>query len=102
MKTELIDRAIKNLWLENNYYHGDRKLVVACLIRSEDIGPLKAPWWRGKEVSLIGVDIDGNFFLRHCDGSVRYWDHSKQSDEVISPSVREFIVGLSEDDDTNA
>ncbi len=33
--------------------------------------PLVAKWWRGKAVSIVAVDVDGNFFLRHCDGSVR-------------------------------
>jgi len=38
----------------------------------------------------MGADINGNFFLRHCDGSVRYWDHKKQTDEIVASSVVEF------------
>jgi hypothetical protein len=60
----------------------DRELKIAFLIRDADWLPLKAPWWRGKEVYIIGADLDGNFILRHCDGSVRLWDHSKQTDET--------------------
>jgi hypothetical protein len=58
---------------------------------------LIAKWWRGKSVTIIGVDVDGNFFLRHCDGSVRYWEHSKQSDCVVAKSVKEFASRLRED-----
>jgi hypothetical protein len=100
MKADPVDKAIKNLWLKRIFWHGERRLVVACLLRSEDIRPLKALWWRGKEAYLIGADLTGNFFLRHCDGSVRYWDHAKQVDEVISPSVHEFLAHLEEDENT--
>lgn len=68
---------------------------VACLIRKEDWRPLQAPWWRGKEAYLIGSDTDGNFILRHCDGSVRRWQHSTQQDEVLAPSVQAFLHHLS-------
>jgi hypothetical protein len=96
MKLDQLDNANKDLWLKNTFNHGDKKIVLACLIRSEDIRPLKAPWWRGKEAYLIGVDVTGNFILRHCDGSVRYWSHEAQADEILAPSVRDFIKGLSE------
>ncbi len=102
MKDDSIERAIKNLWLKRTFYHGEKKLIVACLLRSDDYRPLKAPWWRGKEVYLMGVDLNGNFFLRHCDGSVRYWDHAKQADEVVSSSVKDFVNHLREDDDADA
>ena len=91
---EAVEKARKNLWAKNKIQAGDKTVVVACLIRPEDTRPLHAPWWRGKEVYLIGADIDGNFFLRHCDGTVRLWDHSKQVDEVIAKSVREFATSL--------
>ena len=94
MKPDPVEKAMANLFWKRNFFHGDKKLMVACLIRDEDIRPLDAPWWRGKEAYLIGVALDGNFFLRHCDGSVRYWDHMKQTDEVIAPSVREFMMNL--------
>ena len=48
---------------------------------------------------LIGVDLDGNFLLRHCDGSVRYWNHETQSEQKIASSVREFVSGLSESEE---
>jgi len=45
-----------------------------------------AHWWRGKEVCIIGADLEGNFLLRHCDGTVRYWDHGLDGTcEYVSP-----------------
>jgi hypothetical protein len=89
-----IDVAINRLWERRTFQAADRTLVVACLIRTADRRPLDAPWWRKKEASIIGADLDGNFFLRHCDGSVRYWDHKTQSDQILAPSVRDFIDRL--------
>ncbi len=48
-----------------------------------------------KEVCIIGADLSGNFLLRHCDGSVRYWDHQSQADVVLAPSIRDFVARLS-------
>lgn len=89
-----MDSAIKNLVMRRTLQHGARTLHVAFLIRDVDQRPLDAPWWHGKEVSIIGADLDGNFFLRHCDGSVRYWDHKAKSDSVIATSVRDFLRQL--------
>lgn len=72
----------------------DRELKIAFLIRGDDWLPLRAPWWHGKDVSIIGADLNGNFILRHCDGSVRLWDHSKQTDKVIASGVVEFCNRL--------
>jgi hypothetical protein len=38
-----IDKAISRLWERRTFPLGDRKLVVACLIREGDWTPLKAP-----------------------------------------------------------
>jgi hypothetical protein len=89
-----MDKAIRNLGLCHTIRYGVRILILACLIRKADWRPLKAPWWRQKEACIIGADLDGNFFLRHCDGSVRYWDHETQSDSVIAASVRDFLHQL--------
>ena len=94
MSPDATDKAIAELWPRNTFIFGERKLVVACLIRERDWRPLTAPWWRGKEACIIGADLEGNFFLRHCDGSVRFWDHKAQADTVIAPSVREFCRRL--------
>jgi hypothetical protein len=95
MKNEdAIDRAIKGLHPRRLARLPDREVIVACLIRTDDWKPLKAPWWKKKEASIIGVDTSGNFFLQHCDGSVRYWDHKAQSDTTIAPSVEAFCLGL--------
>lgn len=90
------DKAIRLLYMRRTFPFEDRNLTVACLIREADRRPLRAPWWRKKDVSIIGVDLDGNFFLRHCDGGVRYWDHKTQTDTIIAKSVREFFNKLVE------
>jgi hypothetical protein len=77
-------------------------VAVAVLLREEDWRPLDAPWWRGKQAYIIGVEEHGNFFLRHCDGSVRYWDHSTQADTIVAPSVRAFAELIVEADSTGA
>ena len=59
--------------------------------------PLIARWWRGKSVAIVGVDVDGNFFLRHTDGSVRFWEHSKKAETKVAKSVSEFCSKLRED-----
>ena len=91
METDPIESAIKKLSYRRVIRIGDRDVTVACLLRAIDWRPLEAPWWTGKEVCIIGTDTDGNFFLRHCDGGVRYWDHKAQADSVISLSVKEFV-----------
>jgi hypothetical protein len=92
--SEPIDRALRRLRAPWRLVHGGREIVIVCLIRESDWRPLKAPWWRGKEVHVIGADVNGNFLLRHSDGTVRYWDHRKQTDEVLARSVREFSSAL--------
>jgi hypothetical protein len=93
---DAIDKAIGLLWLRRGYVLADRTLIVALLLRAADWRPLRARWWRKKQVSIIGADLDGNFFLRHSDGSVRYWDHRLQADLIVAPSVREFCQRLVE------
>ena len=87
---EQFDQAVDRVGLCRTLEIGDRRYEIACLVRTADWRPLKAPWWRGKEVYVIGADLDGNFFLRHCDGSIRHWDHRLQKDVIIAKSAREF------------
>lgn len=91
-----IDRAIGQLSLRRRVRVGAREVEVALLVRTRDWRPVRAAWWRGKEASVIGADLRGNFFLRHCDGSVRYSDHALGTDMIIAPSVREFVSSLHE------
>ncbi|WP_332744317.1 hypothetical protein [Hydrogenophaga sp.] len=80
----------------------DGRLVeIALLLREADWRPLDAHWWREKQASIIGADVDGNFLLRHCDGSVRYWDHKAQANLVVSASVRDFALQMREHDRSN-
>jgi hypothetical protein len=87
------DRAFQ-LWavMRSSVQLDGQSHTLAFLIREKDWRPLTAPWWRGKEVCVIGADVDGNFFLCHCDGTVRLWDHRKQSDTIIAKSVRDFAA----------
>jgi hypothetical protein len=88
---EALGSAQARLFMRRTFRHEGRTITIALLLRDADVRPLDAPWWRGKEVCIIGADLDGNFFLRHCDGSVRYWDHRLQTDTVVAPSVSEFV-----------
>ncbi|HEV2611528.1 MAG TPA: hypothetical protein VGU61_14760 [Noviherbaspirillum sp.] len=92
----------KFFWQRCVHLLDGRKSTVAILLRQEDWRPLDAPWWREKQASIIGADIDGNFFLRHCDGSVRFWDHKLQVNIVVAPSVQEFAQMITEGDESVA
>ena len=94
---ELFNRAVDHIGFRKTLHSGGRRFEIACLIRMSDWRPLQAPWWRGKEVCVIGADLDGNFFLRHCDGSIRHWDHRLQKDVAVAKSAREFASLISDD-----
>ncbi len=91
-----IDRAVGNLGIRRTFRSAERTITLACLIRRADWRPLKADWWLGREVCVIGADLGGNFLLRHCDGTVRYWDHRGRSDTVIAKSVEDFVARIAE------
>jgi hypothetical protein len=82
------------LYLADRFPAGDRQVRVLFLLPTALWRPLRASWWRGKEVSIIGGDEHGNYILRHCDGTVRLWDHGRGQDEVLTSSVRAFFDGL--------
>lgn len=94
MSEDYFDKAVREIGIKPIVDVGGREVHVIGLLRSP---PLVAKWWKGKQVSVIGVDVDGNFFLRHPDGSVRYWQHSQQTESWVTGSVREFIRGFRED-----
>ena len=92
---EFTEASISTKLLHANTFRiGDRLHRVAFLLPHSMWRPLEAPWWRGKQVSIIGGDTDGNYLLLHSDGSVRLWEHSRAKDEVVAPSVRAFWQGL--------
>jgi hypothetical protein len=92
-----IDNAIKLFPLSRTIRLGEQTAVIACLIRQGDWRPLDAPWWRKESACIIGADLDGNFFLRYCDGSVLYWNHKTQLETLVAPSVSEFVRLLTAD-----
>lgn len=67
---------------------------VVLLVHPEGWRPLKVGWWTGKEATIIGADASGNFFLRHADGSVVYWNHEKAEVVSVARSVRDFIAAI--------
>ena|SRR5690348_13170937 len=85
------------LYVANTFRHGERAIRLVFVLPESLWRPLKASWWRGKEVSIIAGDERGNYILRHCDGSVRLWDHARGADEVLAPSVRAFLAALTPD-----
>ena len=93
-QADVIDRAIRDLFMRHVFTHDGRDITIVLLVRKADIRPLKAPWWHGPEVSIVAVDVDGNFFLRHSGGSVRYWNHRTQSETLVAPSIRAFVAAL--------
>ena len=95
-KIDPMERAIKNIGWRRGIQIEDRFVLIACLLRHDDWRPLQADWWRGKDVCIIGADLDGNFFLRHCDGTVRLWDHKTQTDTIVAPSVKNFASRIVE------
>jgi hypothetical protein len=82
------------LYLANTFRSGAREIRLVFLLPESLWRPLEARWWKGKEVSIIGGDEDGNYVLRHCDGTVRFWDHARGADETLAPSVRSFVDQL--------
>jgi hypothetical protein len=92
---DLTEAAIRSkLLLADTFRVGERPIRVLFLLPKSLWRPLEVSWWRGKESSIIGGDTSGNYILRHCDGSVRLWDHERGADEVLAPSVRAFFHGL--------
>ena len=89
-----VDRAIATLADRNVFRTDTREFHVRSLFPVSSWRPLAAAWWKKKQASVIGEDPGGNLYLRMCDGSVLYWDHATQSDEVLAPSVRGFLSSL--------
>lgn len=87
-----LEKAAKMIGVKPIFEFEGREIYVVCVIPWSP--PLVAEWWRGKEVTIIGADVNGNFFLRHSNGSVLYWEHSKRSFVVVAKSVKEFASGL--------
>ena len=94
---EAFDRLYNgNPWRRTVEIARDHKVIIACLIRAADWRPLSALWWRKKSVSIIAVDLSGNFFLHHSDGGVRYWDHRTQTEMKVAGGILEFCSKIEE------
>ena len=97
MSEEILHKVLSNIRFTNIVEFDDYCCKIISVL--PDSPPLKAEWWSGKEVHIIAIDIDGNFFLRHCDGSVRYWNHIKANDIVAFRSIKDFAYSFREDQD---
>jgi hypothetical protein len=86
-ESDPMEKVVRELGWRNKIRCGERVLQIVCLVRQKDWRPLQAEWRKGKEVCVMGADLNGNFFLKHCDGSVRLWDHSSKSDQIVARSV---------------
>ena len=95
---QLLEKAIQEIGLKRKYEHDGSTYIVAFLIREEDQRPLSAPWWTGKLASVVGADIDGNFFIHQSSGKVLFWNHSAQKETEIANSLKEFLNGLQFDE----
>ncbi len=89
MTDDFRKKAAKEIGIKPIYEFNGREIHVIGIF--EWTPPLVASWWRGKQVHIVAADVDGNFFLRHCDGSVRYWEHSTETDTIVAKSEREFF-----------
>lgn len=95
MSKELLEKAAREIGYMRLVDFNDTTYQLVAITPATP--PLKAYWWRGKSAHIVAADVDGNFFLRHCDGSVRYWSHSKQEDIIAFKSVKEFTAAIKED-----
>lgn len=89
-----IKRAIEKLPEHRFFRKEDVEYEVSSLIPIAERRPVRETWWRKKEACVIGHDPYGNLYLRVCDGTVRFWNHQTQEDEVLAPSVRKFVSSL--------
>jgi hypothetical protein len=88
---EIVKKAVDRLWPYRAFSFGDSEVILAFLLPVPMWRDVRDFWWKGKFASLIGGDWNGNFFLRHSDGTVSYWLQTDRRDTVAAGSVREFI-----------
>ena len=44
---------------------------------------------------VIGEDSCGNRYLKRSEGTVSFWDHETEKEEILFPGVLEFLAALS-------
>ena len=93
-KETAVIAAVNRLHYRRHVLVDGSVVELVLLVHPDGQRPLQAEWWSGKEASIIGVDISGNFVLRCSDGSVVYWSHRDAKATVVAPSVREFIASI--------
>ncbi len=93
---DYLDKAIEDIWLKRKIEISERIITVALLLPESGWRIVTAPWWKGKQASIIGVDYSGNFILVLSGGRVALWDHSIQQTIDIATSVKGFVSMLTE------
>lgn len=96
-QTDPFERAMVRLWPHRTFRHSERNMAIACLIRTADWRPLDAPWWRGKEVCIIGADLDGNFFCGIAMGQFGIGITDCRPKQLLHRVCESLLRGLNED-----
>lgn len=94
-----LTKARQLLALKPIFEFDNREIQLVLIL--DQSPPLEAYWHKGKQVHIIAVDVDGNFFLRRSSGAVAYWVHKTATAHDVSASVREFVSSLREDINTS-
>jgi len=92
---DIMTKAVAELPFKPIFEFQGEEIQVVCLLPNNP--PLDAYWQKGKQVHLIAVDVDGNFFLRHSGGGVSYWNHHSKTEIEVSGSVKDFVSQLRAD-----
>jgi hypothetical protein len=96
---DLLNNAIKKLGKKHFFRDPNNNLNIKVELIYPNANrwrPLRIDWWRGKQVYLIGEDVDGNYIVRHCSGAVYYFDLNNKKSTEISNSVKDFLSKLTE------
>ena len=83
----LVAETIANLPRRSIVRKGKREFEVRSLILVSG--------WRKEGAYVIGEDSCGNNYRRHLNGSIWFWDHEKETEEILFSSVPEFLAALS-------
>lgn len=89
-----LEKASNKLVLFNQLTIDGRDIQIAAILPHAPL--LSAPWYTGRQVHIIAIDVDGNFILRKASGAVIFWDHTQQSERPVAASIKAFTALLVE------
>ena len=64
-----------------------------CEFEVRTLFPVSA--WKKEAPCVIGEDSCGNRYLKRSEGTVSFWDHETEKEEILFPGVLEFLAALS-------